>query len=333
MTRKQQQGAPKREASAKRRQANRARAKERGHRRVRARRIVKGARYKITKRCLEGRFFLVPDSDEVTQIIGFCLGLALERFEIELHSAVFMSNHFHLDITDPHGEMPAFKCMLNSFIARALNAHRGRYDKFWSADAACDVELLNDEDLIEAMAYTQNNPVKANLVRRGRRWPGLTTAGKKFGDVMRFERPKTFFDENNTAIPEAVEVRIVRPKVRMELSDEQLQAELDEAVRERETKAARKARSEHKRVLGEDRIRRQKWNRTASSYTERYTTTPKVSSRSKWSRIAALQRNAAWDADYAAAYEARRAGKDVEFPHGTYAMRRFAGVRVAQAPP
>jgi hypothetical protein len=320
-------------ASAKRRETNRARARKRGHRRVRARRIVKGARYKITKKCLEGRFFLVPDSDEVTQIIGFCLGLALDRFEIELHAAVFMSNHYHLDVTDPKGEMPAFKCMLNSFIARALNAHRGRYDKFWSGDAACDVELLDDEDVIDGMAYTVTNPPKSGLVKRGHRWPGLTTAGKKFGDVMRFERPDQFFDPENDAVPNAVEIRIVRPRIREKLSDDELQAVLDEAVRERELKAARKMRAQHRRFLGESRIRRQKWNRTASSYNERYTQTPSVSARNKWARIAALQRNADWDAEYARAYEAKRAGKDVEFPHGTYAMHRFAGARVAQAPP
>ena len=136
---------------------------------MRARRIVAGTRYKITKKCLEGRFFLVPDSDEVNKIIGFCLGLALDRFELELHAAVFMSNHYHLDVTDPKGEMPAFKCMLNSLIARALNAHRGRFDKFWSVDQACDVELLGDEDVIDGMAYTETNPVKSGLVKRGRR--------------------------------------------------------------------------------------------------------------------------------------------------------------------
>jgi REP element-mobilizing transposase RayT len=318
--------------SAERRASNRAR--RRGHRRVRARCIIPGTRYKITRKCLERRLFLTPDSGASTRIIGFCLGMALDRFDIELHAAVFMSNHYHLDVTDPHGQLPAFKCMLNAFIARALNAHRGRFDRFWSTEQGCDVELIDDVDLIEGIAYTQTNPVTAGLVRRGYRWPGLTTAGKKFGEVMRFKRPDFFFDPKNDDVPLFVEVRIVRPSIMPELSDDELYAKIREAVVHREREAAEKMRREHRRFLGEQRIARQSWRRTPGNRDERFASRPRVSSRGKWARIAALQRNVNWDAAYAKAYDALSTGeRNVEFPHGTYALRRFAGVRVAQAPP
>jgi hypothetical protein len=323
-----------RHESAERGASNRARGGKLGHRRVRARRIIAGARYKVTRKCLESRFFLVPDSDEGTRIIGFCLGMALDRFEIELHAAVFMSNHYHLDVTDPHGQLPAFKCMLNAFIARALNAHRGRFDRFWSADQGCDVEIIDNNDLIESIAYTLANPVTAGLVRRGHRRPGLTTAGKKFGEVMRFERPDFFFDPNNDAVPPFVEVRIVRPSIMLELSDDELHAMIREVVARREREAAEKMRREHRRVLGEQRIVRQSWRRTVGSRDERFARRPRVSSRNKWTRIAALQRNADWDTAYAKAYDALSKGeRNVQFPHGTYALRCFAGVRVAEALP
>jgi REP element-mobilizing transposase RayT len=318
--------------SAERRACNR--AKRRGHRRVRARCIIPGTRYKITRKCLESRFFLAPDSDEGTRIIGFCLGMALDRFEIELHAAVFMSNHYHLDVTDPYGQLPAFKCMLNAFIARALNAYRGRFDRFWSAEQGCDVELINDDDVIEGIAYTQTNPVKAALVRRGHRWPGLTTAGMKFGAAMRFKRPDFFFDPKNDDVPPFVEVRIVRPSIMLELSDDELYAKIREAVVRREREAAEKMRGEHRRFLGEQRITRQSWRRTSSSRDERFAPRPRVSSRHKWARIAALQRNADWSAAYAKAHNALLRGeRNVEFPRGTYALCRFAGVKVAQVPP
>ena len=51
-----------------------------------------------------------------------------------------------------------------------------------------------------------------------------------------------------------------------------------------------------------------------------------------WLRIAALQRNKEWEAAYRSARSLMLAGFDVEFPYGTYGLRRFAHVRVA-APP
>jgi hypothetical protein len=155
----------------------------------------------------------------------------------------------------------------------------------------------------------------------------------KFGEVMRFQRPGFFFDPKNDDVPPFVAVRIVRPSIMPELSDDELFAKIREVVVRREREAAEKTRREHRRFLGEQRIVRQSWCRTPRSREERFGSQPRVSSRHKWARIAALQRNADWDAAYAEAYDALTRGeRDVEFPHGTYALRCYAGVRVAQAP-
>src|SRR5690606_22600429 len=180
---------PSRSTSSQRRERNRSKASSRPHRRVRARAVVPGRRYKITRRCLERRFFMTPDTPEVEQILGYILGFCLDHYVLELHAACFMSNHYHLDVTDPYGQFPAFKCKFNSLVAKALNAHRGRFDCFWSADAPCDVELVSDEDVVDRMAYTLANPVTAGLVRRAGRWPGFTTAGDAFGTQLKFSRP------------------------------------------------------------------------------------------------------------------------------------------------
>lgn len=320
------------EPSATRRDANRARTHGPAHRRVRARRIVPGARYKVTKRCLERRFFLVPDRPEVTQIIGFCLALCLQRFGLELHAACFMSNHYHLDVTDPHGQLPAFKCMLNSFLARSLNRLRGRFDKFWSGDPACDVEIVDDADVIASLSYTLANPVSAGLVRRATRWPGFSTAGMRFGARRCFRRPAVFFDAENADVPENVTIELVRPRVSLDRSDDQFYEDLLQAVHAREVGTAKKLVEEHRRFLGEHHVQRQRWTRRPPRDEVRFTATPRVSARSKWSRISALQRHARWASDYAQAYERRLSGVDAVFPYGTYALRRFAGVRVA-APP
>jgi hypothetical protein len=277
---------------------------------------------------------LVPDDPRIIKLFGFCLGLALSRYGLLLHAAVMMSNHYHLDVTDPLGKFPEFKCMFNALLARGMNRLRNRVDKFWSEDRPCDVELLTDDDVLHAMAYTVTNPTSAALVKNGGRWPGFTTYGRRFGTKMRFERPDFFFDEDNeTKLPDAVEIQIERPDIFPELDDDALFEKFMEQVAEREKAKQGKLRRLGKRFMGEQKVRNQAWRRKPVKEEDRYTVTPKVSSRSKWARIARLQRNREWEDRYAEAYEAHLAKKRVAFPEGTYWLRRFAGVEVACGPP
>ena len=317
--------------SAQRRRANRARGQRRGHRRVRATRVQAGSRYKITRRCLERRLFLNPDEPYVRQVCGYLLGVCAKEYGILIHSACFMGNHYHLDVTDTRGQFPAFKNKFNSMLAKALNARRGRFDTFWSGGSSCDVELVSGEDVVDRMAYTLANPVSAGLVRRSTRWPGLTTAGVAFGTTLTFERPDQFFDHKNPANPDTASFTVVRPAVLPELSDEEFQAELEHRVAERERDAADKLRAEHRRFLGESRLSRQRWNEAPRNREERFGIRPTVAG-TKWGRIAALQRNKEWDAAYAEAYDARLRGEDYVFPYGTYAEVRFRNAPVAEAP-
>jgi hypothetical protein len=303
---------------------------------VRARPVFPGVRYKVTRRCLERRFLMLPDDPRVRDFFGYCLGLALSRFGLVLHAACAMSNHYHLDLTDPSGRLPEFKCMFNAFVARGLNALRGRFDRFWSEDRPCDVELPTDEDVLRAMAYTVTNPASAQLVRTGRRWPGFTTWGLPFGSVMRFERPKLFFDEDNASkLPDYVEIEIVRPDVCQDLDDDELFALLTTRVREREQAKEAKVKRAGARFMGERKVAKQSWRRHPTRAEGRFGPRPTISASSKWIRIARLQRKRAWERAYALAYEAhhRRRGKRVPFPAGTYWMRRFAAVPVALGPP
>jgi REP element-mobilizing transposase RayT len=303
---------------------------------VRARPVVAGTRYKVTRRCLERRFLLVPDDPRVAQFFGYCLGLALSRFGLVLHAACAMSNHYHLDLTDPHGRLPEFKCMLNAFLARGLNSLRGRFDRFWSEDRPCDVELLTEDDVLRSIAYTVTNPTSAGLVRTGRRWPGFTTWGLPFGSVMRFERPRFFFDADNASkLPDAVEIVIGRPDIRPDLGDDELFGLLMDRVRRRERTKEDKLTRVGQRFMGERKVTKQSWRRRPASAEVRFGARPRMSSSSKWARIARMQRNREWEDAYALAYEAhqRRSRKRVPFPAGTYWMRRFAAVPVASGPP
>jgi hypothetical protein len=137
--------------SAYRRRANRARAKP-PPQRVRARPIIPGTRYVCTRRCVERRFFLTPDDENgerLNAFIAYALGVCLERYDSDLHAFNALCTHIHDSLTDLFGQLPAFKTTFHAWIARGINALRGRSDRFWSADQPVDVRpgdpLIDDE--------------------------------------------------------------------------------------------------------------------------------------------------------------------------------------------
>ncbi len=230
------------------------------------------------------------------------------------------------------GNLPAFQATFIGLLARNLNAHRGRFDRFWSADRGCDVELTDDDDVIDRMSYTIANPVTAGLVPKSKRWPGLTTAGMAFGETVTIARPSGFFDAEDSDMPESTKIVVTRPAVMKHLTDTELLAELDQRVRVREQEAATTLREENRRFMLESRIIKQRWNRQPRSFEERFTTTPTVAAKCKWKRIAALQRDEDWEEAYADAREADLPGASPVYPFGTYQRRVYGGVRVAPTP-
>jgi REP element-mobilizing transposase RayT len=295
-----------------------------------------GTRYLVTRRCHDRSFLMVPDDkrEALKQLIGYALAYCLEKYGLLLHEAVFMSNHYHLVVTDVHGQLPAFKGLFNALVARSVNALRGRSDSFWSGDPPCDVTLESDERLVDRMAYTLANPAQAELVKWGRRWPGFTTWHLDFGDKLKFRRPKTFFDPDNHRHPATAELTLVRPAAYPKLTDAELREHVRVTTRAREREKHKQMKAANRRFLGEKAVVQQRWDRSPHRPEDRFGRRPKVSDANKWVRIAALQRNKSWEANYAAARDAFRDGdRDVEFPFGTWALQRWAGVKVATAPP
>ena len=79
--------------------------------------------------------------------------------------------------------------------------------------------------------------------------------------------------------------------------------------------------------MGMKRVLRQSPCDSPSSVEERFKLNPRVAGRSKWQRIAALQRNKEWQKAYREAWEKFKQGiRDVVFPAGTYWLRVYAGV-------
>ena len=316
---------------ASRRLANRARANACAHPRVRAKPILPGATYLITRRCV-GRQFLLRPEPKLNAALGYWLALCAQRTGVHLHAACVMSNHIHIVLTDPNGTMPEFKNRFFAGLARYVNVLRGRCDSVFSADRACDVRLLDDHDVIDRIAYTLANPVKAALVRRSKHWPGFTTAGWKFGETRHFEKPCLFFDANNSALPDTVELPLQAPKLRSARSARSASSvalNIAHRLQQRERLATAEHAAAGIRILGPKHVLKQSWTATPRSIEPKFGLRPIVSVTSKWVRIAALQTLKTWKAAYALAREAFIAGRrDVPFPAGTYALVKVAGVLV-----
>jgi len=129
------------------------------------RQVLPGSFYKITRRCTQRQFLLRPD--EVTNnVFAYCLGEAAARFDIDVMMTTAESNHHHTDIFDRHGNVIAFVERFHKHVAKAQNAHRGRWENFWSSEPPCIVRLEDPMAVLDAIVYTALNPVKDGLVAR-----------------------------------------------------------------------------------------------------------------------------------------------------------------------
>lgn len=102
-------------------------------------------------------------------------------------------------------------------------------------------------------------------------------------------------------------------------------------LRHRSRRSAERTRT-GRRVIGRRSILRQSWRDSPTSREPRRNLRPRVVARTVWARVAALQRNKQWQAEYRLARELWLAGFDVEFPYGTYWLQRFANVKVKPPP-
>ena len=283
----------------------------------------------VTRRCTQRQFLLRPD-DETNNAFTYLLAVTAQRFEMDIILPQMMSNHEHIILYDRHGRETEFRQQLHMLVAKTINALRGRWENLWAAEEPCVVEVVDRAGLLDKLVYVATNPVKDGLVEKVHHWPGPKfLQGLLSGKPMRATRPTHFFREDG---PMPAEAELV-----LGLPDhfEDKAAFLDE-LRQRvaavEDECARQRLASGRRVLGRRGVLRQSWRDSPTSREPRRGLRPRVAARSKWARIAALQRNKEWQRAYRDARRAWLAGLPAEFPYGTYWLRRFANVTV-QPPP
>jgi hypothetical protein len=175
------------------------------------RRIIEpGTTWALSRRTTRRYFLLNPDqSRQLEQCYWYCLGLAAQRFGVAVHAGCLMSTHSHEVVTDVRGVLPRFLQEFHRLLALATKALRGWPGEVFDKRSTGQHALLTPEATIEALAYLIANPVEAGAVRYARDWPGAHTLPTDIGARgVKVKRPNHYFDPDNTAWPDMVELRL-----------------------------------------------------------------------------------------------------------------------------
>jgi putative transposase len=290
------------------------------------RQVLPGSFYMLNRRCTQRQFLLRPD--EVTnETFVYCLGEAALRFEIEIILPSALSNHHHTVLFDRHGRVIEFTEHFHKMLAKAQNAHRGRWENLWSSEPPCLLRLIDPADVLDKIVYAATNPVKDGLVERVHHWPGVNGLSALLNDRPLVARRPTHFFRANGKMPAEVVLELVIPP---ELGDpDEVRRTLRERVAAEEARLASERQREGRRVLGRRAILRQSWRACPTTDAPRRGLRPRIAARSHWSRLEALGRNRAFVAAYRTARGDWLRGLDTVFPAGTYWLHRFANVPVA----
>ncbi|MFH2007045.1 MAG: transposase [bacterium] len=292
----------------------------------RPRQIVPGTTVLVTRRCTQRQFLLRP-SRRVSQVFLYCLAHAAAEYGIMVHAFTVLSNHFHLVLTDPHGRLPEFMHWLDGYVARALNAHHGRWENFWAPGSYSHVVLETPDDVLDKMVYTLVNPVAAGLVPRAAKWPGLTSVKHHIGDTITIERPEIFFRPDGP-MPVDAELELIRPPGFEKTTDGKFEELLLEQLARKEDEVRTRFKLEGRRFAGVHAIRKIKPFDSPASREPRRRLNPRIACKDTGLRIAAIERLKAFQNDYREAFRKWKAGnRRVVFPYGTYQLRVQAAVR------
>jgi hypothetical protein len=280
--------------------------------------------YLLTRRCAQRMFLLTP-SDETNRAYVYCLGVAAERYAIDILLPYAASNHEHIVLFDRDGRVSEFMEHFHKLFARCQNARLGRWEALWSSSEPCLTRLLDRQTVVDKLVYAAANPVKDLLVEKAHHWPGVNGYTNLIAQrPLHARRPSHFFAADGT-MPEHVTLTLTIPAELGPAAD--VIAEVRAGVRAAEDTARADRAATGKRVLGRRAILAQSWTQTPTSVEPRRTLRPRFAG-NRDVRIAALASFKQFLADYRDARRCWLAGAATLFPIGTYWLARFASITV-----
>lgn len=304
-----------------------------GPRRSQLRYVKPGTSYLITKKTNDDRMLLLP-TPEMNQVLLYTLILEARRYGILIHAFCFMGNHFHLIVTDPEAELPAFMRQFLTDTSKAIQVLLGEDRKIWSGKRYSAPALLDLDAAERKTAYTVLNPARAGLTEP-EEWPGLTSGALNSGDTVSAMRPDFYFSPRYR--PEQVAIELAPlPSLYADPNDQEavlasnesserirtlVHAELEE-IRE-ELAGGNATFAGPEKVLSVSREQR-------GSHPVRRLS-PRFATRDRARLAAAIEEWRQFEADHEKARRRYVMGQhNVVFPIGTYGYRKLLGVRVAK---
>ncbi|HED15705.1 MAG TPA: transposase [Gammaproteobacteria bacterium] len=127
-----------------------------------------GALYHVTSRGDRQEDIYLDDKDRVNFLA--VLGDVCERFNWEIHSYCLMSNHYHLLIETPEGNLSQGMRQLNGVYTQRFNRKHERVGHVFQGRYKAII-VQKESYLLELARYIVLNPVRAQMVRAAKDWP------------------------------------------------------------------------------------------------------------------------------------------------------------------
>lgn len=123
--------------------------------------IVAQDPYHISARCHNGEWFQLP-MDTVWSIMEDYLYLISAVYRVQIHSFVLMSNHFHLIITAPNGNLSAALLYFMRETSREITRLSGRINQTYG-NRNHKTHLAQYLYYMNTYKYIYRNPVRAGI--------------------------------------------------------------------------------------------------------------------------------------------------------------------------
>lgn len=127
-----------------------------------------GALYHVTSRGDRREAIFEDDADRVAFLST--LAEVVERFNWLCHAYCLMSNHYHVVVETPDGNLSKGMRQLNGVFTQASNRRHGRTGHLFQGRFK-GVLVDKDSHLLELTRYVVLNPVRAGMVARASDWP------------------------------------------------------------------------------------------------------------------------------------------------------------------
>ena len=140
-----------------------------------------GALYHLTSRG-DGRDDIYLTDDDRVLFLSV-LGQACERFNWECHSYCLMTNHYHLMIETPDGNLSQGMRQLNGVYTQRFNQQHQRVGHVFQGRYK-SILVQKESYLLELSRYIVLNPVRAGMVVKAENWQHYSSVSK----IINFRR-------------------------------------------------------------------------------------------------------------------------------------------------